>query len=230
MPQPWKACSGRWWNNVKIGIVGGTGDIGEGMAMRLSPQFDVLIGSRDETKAGESSRECYATITGRGLPCSIAGMSNREAAEGADVVIIAVPFQHLEGTVSGLGSLAGKIVISPVNPLVKKDFFSFVPPAEGSAAMLVKKMLPDARVCSAFNAIAANKWRALTEELEYSVPVCGDDSDAKKIVMDIVNRVSRLKAFDAGPLEVSAMVESLTPLLLNIARYNRMHDVGILFR
>lgn len=215
---------------MKIGIVGGTGDIGEGMAMRLSPLFDVLIGSRDEAKAGDSSRECYATVTGRGLPCSVSGMSNREAAEGADVVILAVPFQHLVGTVSGLGNLAGKIVISPVNPLVKKDFFAFVPPEEGSAAMLVRKMLPEARVCSAFNAIAANKWRALDEELEYSVPVCGDDPEAKKTVMDIVSRVSHLKSFDAGPLEVSAMVESLTPLLLNIARYNRLRDVGIQFR
>lgn len=215
---------------MKIGIVGGTGDIGEGMAMRLSPYFEVLIGSRDEEKAGESSRECFAKVTGRGLPCSVKGMSNKEAADGADVVILAVPFQHLIGTVSGLGSLKGKIVVSPVNPLVKKEFFAFVPPEEGSAAMLVRKMLPEARVCSAFNAIAANKWRALNEQLEYSVPVCGDDLEAKKIVIDIVNKISHLKAYDGGPLEVSAMVESLTPLLLNIARYNHLRDVGIQFR
>lgn len=215
---------------MKIGIVGGTGDIGEGMAMRLSPHFDVLIGSRDGEKAGESSRECHAAVTGRGMVCSIRGMSNREAAEAADVVILAVPFQHLAGTLAGMGTLSGKIVVSPVNPLAKKEFFAFVPPAEGSAAMLVRKMLPEARVCSAFNAIAANKWRALDEDLEYSVPVCGDDPEAKKVVMDIVNRVSRLKAYDGGPLEVSAMVESLTPLLLNIARYNHLRDVGIQFR
>ena len=96
---------------------------------------------------------------------------------------------------------------------------------------MVKRLLPPtARICSAFNTIAANKWKALDEELAYSVPVCGDDAEAKRQVMDIVNRISRLQAFDAGPLAASSMVEALTPLLLNIARYNKMRDVGIQFR
>ncbi len=215
---------------MKIGIVGGTGDIGEGIAMRLSPVFDVLIGSRDEEKAEICSKECYGMVTRRGSPCSVSGVSNQEAVSGSDVVILAIPFQHVHGTLSTLTGFSGKIVISPVNPLVKKDFFAFVPPAEGSAAMLIQKMLPDAKVCSAFNAIAANKWRALDEELEYSVPVCGDDPDAKRQVMEIVNRVSLLKAYNAGPLQASGMVEALTPLLLNIARFNKLRDVGIQFR
>jgi hypothetical protein len=62
------------------------------------------------------------------------------------------------------------------------------------------------------------------------VPVCGDDAEAKRQVMDMVNRISRLQAFDAGPLAASSMVEAITPLLLNIARYNKMRDVGIQFR
>jgi predicted dinucleotide-binding enzyme len=96
---------------------------------------------------------------------------------------------------------------------------------------MVQRMLPkSARICSAFNTIAANKWRALGESLTYSVPVCGDDTAAKRQVMEVVNKISNLQAFDAGPLAVSSLVESLTPLLLNIARYNRMKDVGIQFR
>ena len=62
------------------------------------------------------------------------------------------------------------------------------------------------------------------------VPVCSDDAGAKSVVMEIVRSTSHLQAFDAGPLGVSPMVESLTPLLLNIARYNKMKDVGVLFR
>ena len=69
----------------------------------------------------------------------------------------------------------------------------------------------------------------LDEELELSVPVCGDDDGAKRDVMAIVNQISKLQAFNAGPLAVSSMVESLTPLVLNIARYNKMKDVGIQF-
>jgi hypothetical protein len=113
----------------------------------------------------------------------------------------------------------------------KRDFFMFVPPTEGSAALLIQRLLPrSARICTAFNTVAANRWKLLDEELEYSVPVCGDDPAAKQQVMEIVNRVSKLRAFDAGPLAASNLVESITPLLLNIARYNRMKDVGIQFR
>ncbi|HEX3001265.1 MAG TPA: NAD(P)-binding domain-containing protein, partial [Methanoregula sp.] len=162
---------------------------------------------------------------------SLKGVTNQEAIDAADIVILAIPYKHVAGTLSTLQGFEDKIVVSPVNPMEKQDHFVFVPPAEGSAALMIRKILPPkARICSAFNTIAANKWKALDEELEYSVPVCGDDADAKKEVMAVVNKISRLKAFDAGPLSVSSMVESLTPLLLNIARYNKMRDVGIQFR
>lgn len=216
---------------MKIGIVGGTGDIGEGMAMRLSPIFDVIVGSREKDKAEATCRLGIESLKKRGKDCSLTGVSNQTAIDDADVVVLAIPFKHLASTLATLSGFEDKIVVSPVNPMEKRDFFTFIPPPEGSAALLVQKTLPKtARVCSAFNTIAANKWRALDEELNYSVPVCGDDADAKKQVMEIVNKVSSLHAFDAGPLAVSAMVESLTPLLLNIARYNRMRDVGIQFR
>jgi 8-hydroxy-5-deazaflavin:NADPH oxidoreductase len=216
---------------VKIGIVGGTGDIGEGMALRLSPVFDVVVGSRETEKAQATCRLGIETLKSRGKSCSLTGVSNQAALDEADVVVLAIPFKHLAGTLEGLHGFENKIVISPVNPMEKRDHFTFVPPQEGSAALMVKHLLPpSARICSAFNTIAANKWKALDEELDYSVPVCGDDEAAKREVMGIVNRISRLQAFDAGPLAASCMVEALTPLLLNIARYNKMKDVGIQFR
>jgi NADPH-dependent F420 reductase len=217
---------------VKIGIVGGTGDIGEGIAMRLAPLYDVIIGSRDTEKAKAVCKCTLDVCVNRGEePCTVIGASNQDAVSCSDIVILAIPFKHLVSTLETLDCFEDKIVISPVNPMEKRNFFEFVPPTEGSAALLVQKLLPKStRVCSAFNTIAANKWRALDEELVYSVPVCGDDADAKRQVMDIVNAVSKLQAFDAGPLAVSCMVESLTPLLLNIARYNKMRDVGIQFR
>lgn len=216
---------------MKIGIVGGTGDIGEGMALRLSPIFDVIVGSREKDKAETTCRLGTETLKNRGKSCSLTGVSNQTAVDDADIVILAIPFKHLAGTLEGLHGFENKIVISPVNPLEKREHFIFVPPPEGSAALMVKRLLPPtARVCSGFNTIAANKWKALDEELVYSVPVCSDDEAAKREVMGIVNRISRLQAFDAGPLAVSSMVEALTPLLLNIARYNKMKDVGIQFR
>jgi NADPH-dependent F420 reductase len=214
---------------LKIGIVGGTGDIGEGMARRLSSQYDVVLGSREAEKAHTTSECTIDLLKQRGLKSSCTGVSNQEAVNAADVVILAVPFQHLEGTLSGLSGFGGKIVVSPVNPMEKRDFFTIVPPPEGSAALLVKKLLPGARVVTAFNTIAANRWKDLDTEIDVAVPVCSDDADAKSVVMGVVNGTSKLKAYDAGPLAVSAMIESLTPLLLNIARYNKMRDVGIKF-
>lgn len=216
---------------MKIGIVGGTGDIGEGMALRLSPVFEVIVGSRESDKAETTCRLGRETLKSRGKACSLTGVCNQDAIDAADIVVLAIPFKHLAMTLEGLHGFEDKIVISPVNPMEKRDHFTFVPPPEGSAALMVKRLLPPtARVCSAFNTIAANKWKAIDEELEYSVPVCGDDEAAKQEVMGIVNRISRLQAFNAGPLAVSSMVEALTPLLLNIARYNKMKDVGIQFR
>jgi NADPH-dependent F420 reductase len=215
---------------VKIGIVGGTGDIGEGMAMRLSPLFDVIVGSREKEKAEATCQFGIETLKKRGQKCSLTGVSNQEAVDNAEIVILAIPFRHLLGTLETLHGFEGKIVISPVNPMEKKDFFTFVPPEEGSAALLIKRLLPStARICTAFNTIAANRWKLLEEELDYSVPVCGDDLEAKQQVMEIVNRISKLHAYDAGPLAASSLIESLTPLLLNIARYNKIRDVGIQF-
>lgn len=215
---------------MKIGIVGGTGDIGEGMAMRLSSGFDVIVGSREKEKAEATCEYGIKTLKNRGQECSLSGVSNQEAVDTAEIVILAIPFRHLTGTLDTLHGFEGKIVISPVNPMEKKDFFTFVPPKEGSAALLIKRLLPPtARICTAFNAIAANRWKLLDEELNYSVPVCGDDAAAKQTVMGIADRISKLHAYDAGPLSASPLVESLTPLLLNIARYNKMKDVGIQF-
>ena len=214
---------------MKIGIVGGTGDIGEGMCRRLSSRYDVILGSREADKAHTTSECTIDLLKQRGLKSSCSGVSNQDAVNAADVIILAVPFKHLESTISGLSGFEGKIVVSPVNPMEKKDFFTIVPPPEGSAALLVNKLLPGARVVTAFNTIAANRWKDLDAEIDVAVPVCSDDAEAKLVIMGIVDGTSMLKAYDAGPLAVSAMIESLTPLLLNIARYNKMRDVGIKF-
>jgi len=215
---------------VKIGIIGGTGDIGEGMALRLSPLFEVIVGSRNSEKAIETSVCCSDTLHSRNVKCSCSGTTNADAVLNADVIILAVPWKNLTETVRSLPDFGDKIVVSPVNPMEKRDHFVFVPPDEGSVALYLKRILPpEARLVVAFNTIAANRWKAIDEELRYSVPVCGDDLEAKSIVSDIVNSTSALKAYDAGPLAASCMVESLTPLLLNIARYNKMRDVGLRF-
>ena len=215
---------------MKIGIVGGTGDIGKGMAIRLSPKYDVIVGSREEVKAIAACDVCREALHGRGFECSLLGTTNQRTVDESDIVILAIPFEHVDPTLRALTGFEEKIVVSPVNPLKKGAYFYYAPPPEGSAAMMIEGMLPpSATVCAAFNNIAANKWRVLDEELDYSVAVCCDDDEVKQTIMDLIGAVSSLRAYDAGPLATASIVESVTPLILNIARFNRMRDVGIKF-
>jgi len=200
------------------------------MAMRLSRIYDVLIGSREEEKARCTCEVCLKEAYDRGWPCNVRWVSNQEAVSESEVIILAIPYKHLDSTISGLHDFEGKIVISPINPMEKGEYFSYVPPVEGSAALHLKTMLPDsARLCVAFNNIAGNRWRDIDDEIDYSVAVCGDNPEAKLIVLDIIDRISLLKSYDAGPLSMSSVIEGMTPLLNNIARCNKMKDVGIRF-
>ena len=105
------------------------------------------------------------TLRKRGQKCSLTGVSNQKVVDDAEIVILAIPYKHLIGTLETLCGFEEKIIISPVNPMEKRDFFTCVPPPEGSAALLIKKLLPaSARICTAFNTIAANRWKLLDEE------------------------------------------------------------------
>jgi len=197
---------------VKIGIVGGTGDIGEGMALRLSSKYDVIVGSREEIKALATCETCRETLQVRGLKCSLAGVTNQHAVDEADIVVLAIPFKHVAPTLKTLTGFEGKIVVTPVNPIERTAYFYYAPPPEGSAAMMIKGMLPSsATVCAAFNNIAANKWQMLDEELDYSVAVCCDDEGAKQTVMELVDSVSSLRAYDAGPLRLQQSSKASRP-------------------
>jgi NADPH-dependent F420 reductase len=214
---------------VRIGIIGGTGGIGEGMALRMGPLHTVVIGSREMEKAQVCCEECEEILQQRGLSCSLIGKTNQEAVDFAELVILAVPFKFLVSTLQELRGLEGKMVVSPVNPIEKTGaYFSYVPPLEGSAGMLARRLLPpEAKLVVAFNNIAANRWRDLDDPLEYSVAICGDDEGAKQTLQELIAGIPHLKPLDAGPLAVAPLIESLTPLLLNLGRFSRLKDVGV---
>ncbi|MDG6256442.1 MAG: NADPH-dependent F420 reductase [Methanomicrobiaceae archaeon] len=214
---------------MKIGIVGGTGGIGEGMALRLAPSHEVIIGSREVEKACSASECTLDTLKKEGVSGHCIGLCNQDAVDEGDIIVLAIPFRFVESTLEELTGFEEKVVVSPVNPIGKSEDFYYAPPGEGSAAQLIARLLPEASVVTAFNNIAANRWKDLADPLEYSVAVCSDEGAAKAEVMQFVASISKLRPFDAGPLAISSIVESITPLLLNLARLNRMKDVGIRF-
>ncbi|NOY11780.1 MAG: NADPH-dependent F420 reductase [Archaeoglobi archaeon] len=217
---------------MRIALIGGTGNIGEGLAFRLKlAGYDVIIGSRKEEKALSKAQHFNALVEELGGKGDIQGMVNEEAAMKADVAVITIPWQHAFETAEKLrDSLAGKVVISPVVPMVVENgVFRYSPPPEGSAGLKLARILDRSKVVVAFNNIPAKRFANPQERFEWDVAVCSDDEDAKRMVMEIVSSIDGLRAFDAGGLENSPTIEALTPLLINLAKRNKTKELGVRF-
>jgi len=189
---------------MKIAILGGTGSIGGGLALRWALKHDIIIGSRKYEKAELTADEYRKVLEeSSGKSCSIYGCLNADAVKEAEVIILSVPYEHVE-------------------------CFRYIPPAAGSAAMEIKGMLPDrVKIVSAFHNVSAKKLYDTDEELDMDVFICGDDGEANSVVSKLVMDIHKLRPLFAGPLVASSMVESITPLLVNLAIYNNKKHLGI---
>lgn len=197
-----------------IAIVGGTGNLGTALAVRLAaPGVKVIIGSRDAVKA-QGVVESLKTNIREG---KLEGMANRDAVKEAEFVVIAVPYEGHAKIVEDLrGQLAGKVVIDAVVPL--KKIRPFVP-AAGSALQEAQQILDDeAPVVGALHNISAVDLQDTKASLG-DVLVCGDDEEAKQKVMEIIRRIGA-RSFDAGPASLAYVVEGLTGVLIHL---NRKH-------
>ena len=221
---------------MRITLIGGTGDIGRGLALRwgLHTNHEVVIGSRDAERAVEKADEYTDEIEGRGRSASVEGFENAEAAEGADVVVLAVPPYHVVSTVEAIeDSLTGEqIIVSPAVGISRDDDgFHYNPPEGGSVTELVADNVPDGiPIVGAFHNLPAARLSDLDAELGIDTVVVGDDADAKETVATVAEEIPGLRSLDAGGLANSAEVEGITPLLINLAQRNEgMHDLGVTF-
>lgn len=217
---------------MKIGIIGGTGSIGEGLALRWSIEHEIVVCSRDVDRAVKAAREYSNKLSTKGLLCcGITGCTNETALKDVDVAILSVPY---DGVVALLKSLdpffRDQIVISLVVPMKKNTWYEYTPPEQGSAALEIRELLPKSvKMVSAYHNIPAKKLANLDMILDYGVAVCGDDNDAKRTVMELTREIKNLCPLDGGPLASSCMIESLTPFLINLAIRNKLSDLGIKF-
>jgi 8-hydroxy-5-deazaflavin:NADPH oxidoreductase len=212
---------------MKIALVGGTGDIGTGFAVRWGQKHEIIIGSRNSVKAGESAAAVRQLLGSSG---NITGTDNARAIAKADVVVLCVPYGHLSHVTSGLlEAYTSQLVISPVVPMTYNGkFFQYHPTTEGSAALQVRSLLPQGvKVVSAFHTICAAALQDINRVMKADVFICGDDAPAIEIAAQLAREIKSLRPLNAGPLAVSSMVESLTPFLLNVARKNKIKDAGI---
>ena len=204
--------------NLSVAIVGGTGNLGGALALRLgAPGVRIIIGSRDAEKA----KKAVETLKPNLRAGEIVGMTNQEAVRGADFVVIAVPYEGHAQMVSNLkGQLAGKIVIDTVVPLNKVKPFV---PAAGSALQEAQQILGDeAPVIGALHNISAVDLGDVESPLG-DVLVCGDNAEAKRKVMEIIERIGA-RAFDGGPASNAYVIEGLTGVIIHLNRkYKSKH-------
>ena len=214
---------------MRITLLGGTGNIGEGLALRWAPKHDVVIGSRNAEKAEEAAISCEARLSKEGITCVLNGGENAQAIKHSDVVVIALQYQFAIPTAVAIkDQLQGNvIVVSPVVPMTKDGFLRYVPAdMYGSAAIEIQAILSNNDVVSAFHTTPAARLIDLKDTLDLDVLVCGSEKP-KQTVMELIKDIDGLTPFDAGPLEASYMVESITPLLINVSARNRLKNSSI---
>lgn len=221
---------------MRIAILGGTGDVGEGLALRWGYHADheLVIGSREASRA-ETEAAAYRTeLEGRGVDVTIDGVTNADAATGADVVVLAVPPYHVADTVESVASGLGDVdvLVSPAAGMKRDEAgFHAHPPSAGSVTGLVADVAPAAvPVVGAFHSLPAGRLADLGADLGIDTLLVGDDEEAKELVGMLAAEIDGLRALDAGGLANAAEVEALTPLLINVARENAgLRDLGVRF-
>jgi NADPH-dependent F420 reductase len=200
---------------MDIGVLGGTGPAGRGIATRLaSAGHRVTLGSRDRSKAAQVVEELRARWGDR--VATLVPGTNDDAAD-AGVVVLATVWDAAVATARAhADQLAGKIVISMANGLEKRGrHFVPVPSPAGSIAAEVKAVAPDAQVVAAFHLVPAAALADISVPLTGDVLVVGDD-EGRETVLELVDSIPDLRAFDAGPLENARGLEAFSAALLTV--------------
>ncbi len=207
-----------------VGILGGTGKEGAALALRLAKAgYAVVIGSRDATRAIDKAVELVKISGGK-----ITGASNAEAAAQGELVVVAVPFAGHRPLLEELqATLSTKTVIDTVVPLDFKAAHTYAPPPEGSAAEEARAVLgASSRVVAALHQIAAHELAALDHTIEADGFFCGDDAGAKDQTAALI-RALGVRPVDAGGLKNAPILESMTPLLIEINKRHKVKSSGI---
>lgn len=220
---------------MKIGIIGGTGGMGKGFALRWCRKHDVIVGSRDAERAAKAAEsyladaaEAYGTIGG-----TIRGTDNISAAGESNVLLLSIPYENIDSTCPDVLAATPQdcVVVSPVVPMTKTDAgFEFVPFKDGKGfahQMIAAHMNDPARLVSAFHVISEKKLANPKKDLDYDIFVCGDDADCVGVVNGLINEIGGLRPIYLGPGSLAYMAEISTPILLNAMIRNKIRNPGI---
>ena len=220
---------------MKIGIIGGTGGMGKGFALRWSRNHEVMIGSRDAERASSSAveytnlaKEAYGEINGK-----ITGNDNISVAKESQILILSIPYENIDSICSQILPEINDscIVISPIVPMTKTDVgFECVAIKENkpfSHQTVEKHMKDKTKLISAFHVISEKKLINPTLSLDYDIFVAGDNKESIEIINNLITEIEGLRPIYLGPGALAYLVEMSTPLLLNAMIRNKMKNPGI---
>jgi len=210
-----------------IGILGGTGHEGKGLALRWAHAgYRIVIGSRDAERACTTATEIAARVAN----ASVAGASNVAAAECATICVLTVPYVAHRATLESVRhALPGKILVDVTVPLLPPKVTRVQLPPEGSAAVAAQTLLgPDVKVVSAFQNVSAHFLETTEGLVDCDVLVCGDDKDARESVIALA-RAAGMRGIHGGVLANSAAAEALTSVLIFLNGRYKVKGSGIRF-
>jgi NADPH-dependent F420 reductase len=219
----------------KIAIIGGTGDLGLGLALRWGyAGVQVLIGSREEMKAKQAADKVVELIEGAAPPAqprkiSVTGAENAAAAAQASVVVLAVPISAQVNILKSIrSSIKNAVLVDATVPLAAAmggKPTRMLGLWQGSAAEQARELAPPGvPVVAAFHNISAVVLQDITATPECDILLCGDDQKSKETVSSLVKLIPGLRPVDAGPLEMARIAESITALLISVnKRYGGAH-------
>jgi NADPH-dependent F420 reductase len=208
-----------------LAILGGTGDLGTGLARRWAQAgYRVIIGSRTLEKAEAARADLQEVMADRGIgDVVVEAMENLDAAKTADIVTLTVPFSHQTSTLEYVReALAGKILIDVTVPLVPPKVGRVQLPQQGSAGQIAQALLgEEVQVVSAFQNVAAHHLQE-GHGLDCDVLVCGNSKEARGRIIELVEAAG-MRGYHAGPIDNAAAAEALTSVLITINRQYKVH-------
>ena len=217
---------------MKVAIIGGTGAQGLNIAKRLAiAGEDIIVGSRTEEKALTKVDEVKELLSD--YEVNICGMANEDAAKEGELLILTVPLAAQKSTLNSIKEFVDdKILIDATVPLetaIGGSPARFVDLMEGSAAERTAKILKktSVKVVSAFNNISNSHLENIPEPIDCDCLVSGDDNDAKKVVMELIEKIPGVRCIDCGKLEKARIVEKITPLLIGLNIKYKSHYGGL---
>lgn len=209
-------------NKEKIAVIGGTGALGGGLAWRLARAgYPIVVGSRGAEKAQAAAEEIARETGG-----NVAGLENAAAAEAGEIVILTVPYASHEATLDQIaGAVSGKILVDTTVPLKPPKVARVQMPEAGSAAMETRAKVPDARVVSAFQNVAAHKLKD-DPAPECDILITGDEVAAREKVVELAGEIG-FRGVHCGPLDNAVVAEALTSILIGINKRYKVDGAGI---